>query len=149
MTDAFARTVLLLHFAATTLMLGVIWFVQVVHYPLFGRVGAEGFTAYEAAHQRLTTWIVAPPMLLELGTGLLLLWRPPLQIERVWFWVGMALIVVIWLSTALLQVPRHELLSHGFDPAAHRALVTSNWIRTVAWTARGGLLFWIVGRLLR
>jgi hypothetical protein len=55
---------------------------------------------------------------------------------------------VIWLSTALLQVPRHRALEAGFDPAAHRALVATNWIRTVAWTARGFLLLACLGRVL-
>jgi hypothetical protein len=30
---------MLLHLAATLYMVGVIWFVQVVHYPLFSKVG--------------------------------------------------------------------------------------------------------------
>ena len=33
---------LLLHAAATLFMTGLIWFVQVVHYPLFARVGEDG-----------------------------------------------------------------------------------------------------------
>ena len=37
--------VLLTHLAATLYMVGVIWFVQVVHYPLFARAGAEGFAS--------------------------------------------------------------------------------------------------------
>jgi hypothetical protein len=41
--------VLLLNLASTGMMIGVIWFVQVVHYPLFGRVGRDGWTDYAAA----------------------------------------------------------------------------------------------------
>ncbi|HEX2205610.1 MAG TPA: hypothetical protein VHG91_20025 [Longimicrobium sp.] len=49
---------------------------------------------------------------------------------------------MVWLSTALLQVPMHGRLERGFDAAAHRRLVATNWVRTVAWTARGVLLLW-------
>ena len=43
---------LVVHLAATAAMCGLIWFVQVVHYPLFAGVGDDGFTAYEQRHQR-------------------------------------------------------------------------------------------------
>ena len=53
--------VLYLHAASTLSMVGLIWFVQVVHYPLFARV-EQGFIAYEQIHQQRTTWVVAPLM---------------------------------------------------------------------------------------
>jgi hypothetical protein len=39
-----------------------------------------------------------------------------------------------------LQVPLHTRLARGFDPAAHRQLVRTNWLRTLAWTLRALLL---------
>ena len=48
--------------ASTLFMTGLIWFVQVVHYPLFDRVGAARFVPYHAAHSRRTSWVVAAPM---------------------------------------------------------------------------------------
>ena len=50
------------------------------------------------------------------------------------------LIPAIWLSTALLQAPIHTRLMKGFDAALVRRLIITNWIRTVAWTARGILV---------
>ena len=50
-----AVVLLSLHLAATAAMTGLIWFVQVVHYPLFAAVGADQFVAYEVAHQRRTS----------------------------------------------------------------------------------------------
>jgi hypothetical protein len=44
---------------------------------------------------------------------------------------------VIWASTALWQVPAHRRLEHGFDPRVHGRLVSTNWVRTAAWSARG------------
>jgi hypothetical protein len=140
--------VLLLNLAATGMMIGVIWFVQVVHYPLFGRVGRDGWTDYAAAHGRRTTWVVGPPMLVELATGALLALRPLPGIPPTAAWAGLALIAVAWASTGLLQVPRHRVLGDGWDAAAHRSLVAGNWLRTVAWTLRGALLLWMLARLL-
>lgn len=66
--------VLLVHLTATFAMVGIIWFVQIVHYPLFARVGAGGFPAYSGAHSRL---VVGPPMLAEAATAVALVLRPP------------------------------------------------------------------------
>jgi hypothetical protein len=46
-------------------MLGLIWFVQIVHYPLFSSVGEREFAGYEIQHSRLTAFVVGPPMLIE------------------------------------------------------------------------------------
>lgn len=136
------------HAAATGVMIGIIWFVQVVHYPLMARVGRDGYPAYQAAHSRRTTIVVAPPMLLELATGVWLALRPSPYFPQSAAWPGLGLLAVVWLSTFFLQVPEHGRLERGFDPAAHRRLVRGNWVRTVAWTLRGILVLaflpWLV-----
>ena len=129
----------LAHAAATLVMVGVIWIVQVVHYPLFARVGGD-FAAYADGHSRRISWVVGPPMLIEASTGLAIAIRPPGGVSSTLAWTGLALIGVLWLSTALLQVPEHQRLGRGFDAPAHRRLVLGNWVRTVAWSARGVLV---------
>ncbi len=129
----------LAHAAATLVMVGVIWIVQVVHYPLFAQVDGD-FRVYADGHSRRITWVVAPPMLVEAGTGLAIAIRPPDGVSPTLAWTGLALIGVLWLSTALLQVPEHQRLGRGFDAQAHRRLVLGNWVRTVAWSARGVLV---------
>lgn len=134
----------LVHAAATLFLTGLIWFVQVVHYPLMSRAGGEEFRRYEQEHRRLTGFVVAPPMLVELGAAGWLAIRPPFPGSEAAVWTGLTLVVLIWTSTALLQVPAHNALSRGFDAAAHRRLVASNWVRTVAWTARSALALWLL-----
>ncbi len=143
-----AVVLLTAHLAATLFMTGVIWFVQIVHYPLFRLVGDEFFARYEQAHTFWTTWVVAPPMLTELATAVLLLFDKPKGISGGILWLNLALLLVIWLSTAFLQVPCHQRLGQGFDEAVHRWLVATNWIRTFCWTARSGLLLWVTARLI-
>ena len=134
---------LLAHLAATLFMVGVIWFVQLVHYPLFARVGEEGFPAYSEAHSRLTGYVVGPPMLLEAGTALLFVFRRPEGVPPSLAIAGLVLVAIVWLSTALLQVPRHTALGSGFDRSRWRGLVGTNWIRTAAWSARGLVVLWM------
>lgn len=137
-------TILLIHAAATLFMTGLIWFVQVVHYPLMARVGADGFQDYEAHHQRLTTRVVGPAMFIELGCAVWLVVDPVPGLPGWMAYVGLALLAVIWLSTVCLQVPRHKELERGFNIKAHRRLVNSNWLRTVAWSSRVVLALWMI-----
>jgi len=138
------EVVLLAHVAATLFMTGMIWFVQVVHYPLLARVGRTEFADYESAHVRLTTRVVAPAMLLEAATAVVLAIDRPTHISAAACWAGLGLLVLIWSSTVMLQVPRHNALTTGFEVRAHRLLVLSNWVRTVAWTARSLLALLIL-----
>jgi uncharacterized membrane protein len=133
-------TFFIVNLIATWYMVGLIWMVQIVHYKMFDRVGVEQFQQYEADHNRLITPIVGVPMLFELATAVLLIVSAPESFPRWAAVVGLVLIAVIWLSTVLLQIPCHNQLLNGFDESTYRRLVSSNWIRTVLWTARGALM---------
>lgn len=128
---------LLVQAFASLAMTGLIWCIQVVHYPLFAAVGRDEFTRYEADHARLITLVVGPLMLVELAAALWLAAVRPAGVPAWMAWTGLALVAAIWLSTATIQVPCHAKLAAGFDAEVHARLVSSNWIRTVAWTARG------------
>lgn len=144
MNDLFVRLNLLAHVASTVFMVGLIWFVQVVHYQLMGVIGKTEFSAYEQRHTSLTTWVVGPPMLVEGATALLLFSFRPSGVPIWLLCAGIILLAIIWLSTFFLQVPCHETLFLGFDAVVHRRLVLTNWIRTVAWNLRGMLALWVV-----
>lgn len=131
--------VLLLQAFSTISMVGLIWFVQIVHYPLFDRVGQQNFRGYESAHQTRTTLVVAPLMLTEAASAILVLAMWPTAQSSGLPWFGAALLAAIWASTFLLQVPAHEKLSRSYDARTHRWLVNSNWFRTFAWSLRGVL----------
>jgi hypothetical protein len=130
-------SLLLLHVGSTWYMVGVIWFVQRVHYPLMARVAPDRFSDFERDHQRRTTPVVMPAMVVEMATAVLLAMVPVSGINRIWTTSALALLVLVWGSTFLLQVPDHTRLTRGWDATTHQRLVRLNWIRTVLWTLRG------------
>jgi hypothetical protein len=136
------RPLLLAHAAATWALVGLIWTVQLVQYPLFADVGPDAFPAFHARHTRQITWVVAPLMLAELATAVLLVARGP---ASPWLLASLVPLAAVWLSTWLVQVPLHDRLADGFDAAAHGRLVATNWIRTAAWTLRGACV-WLAMR---
>ncbi len=151
-SEAFRRTatlwIFLTHLAGTLFLCGLIWTVQIVNYPLMARVGRDAFPEYHRGHLWRMTAVVAVPMLVELLTALLLLvYRPPgMTVAMVW--AGIGLLGVIWLSTALLQVPRHERLSCQYQSRHQSVLTVSNWVRTMAWSLRALLLLCVLRQML-
>ncbi|MEM9411116.1 MAG: hypothetical protein AAGA30_08390, partial [Planctomycetota bacterium] len=98
---------------------------------------------YQDRHQRKTTWVVGPPMLVEALTTVLMVMYPPIP-NAALLLLGVGLLFLIWVSTALLQVPCHGQLMDGFVSKTHHQLVWTNWIRTIAWSLRGLLVTWIL-----
>ncbi len=141
--------ILLAQVISTWFLVGLIWTIQIVHYPLFAAVGVDRFVAYEASHTRLITWVVGPVMLVEAATAGLFVAMRPASIPAWIPWTGLGLVILIWISTAVLQVPDHAKLANGFDATAHAHLVGTNWLRTMAWTARGVILAVAIWPVLR
>ena len=133
----------------TGFMTGLIWFVQIVHYPIYVHVGSEKMREYQEFHVRRTTLVVFPAMVLELLGGSLLLvseWQGSAQQPALW---GFILLAIIWLSTLVLQIPNHGKIgqitpvteeSKASERIAIQALVKTNWVRTLAWSTRLVLL---------
>ncbi len=139
--------VLLTQLFSAGFMTGLIWYVQLVHYPLLAAVGESAFPTYHQQHVRRTTWIVAPVMLSEaLGAiGLALLAPAALSTTAN---LALALLLFVWLSTVALQVPLHHQLERGRRDAV-AALVRTNWLRVAAWSARLALLMIMLAQTSR
>lgn len=121
-------------------MIGLIWMVQVVHYPMLGRISAHEPSTAALDHQRRISWVVGPLMAVEGVTALILLAARPETMGALAAWAAAALLGVALLSTVLLQVPLHGQLAAGHDDEVIKKLLSTNWIRTVAWSARGVIL---------
>lgn len=136
--------ILTANIAATLYMTGLIWFVQIVHYPLMATISPASFTAYSIAHQRLTTWVVGPAMLIEAVTSALLVpWHPP-GVHPTIAIAGFVLIIFIFCRTGFVQVPQHRRLATEYDRDTCRELVISNWWRTIAWTMRSAIVLYLL-----
>ena len=73
-----ATYIFLANLLLTAFLAGVIWYVQIVHYPQFADVGETAFRRYHARHSMLTTYVVAAPMVAELA----IIWKDGPQASR-------------------------------------------------------------------
>ncbi len=143
-----ARLALIAQLGTTLPLVGLIWMVQVVSYPQFGNVGSSEFVAYHSAHSRLITWVVGPLMLGELVASIVSVVQSDVSMPKSWALFGLLLAISVWLVTAFVSVPMHDSLTKGFSPSVHQWLVRTNWLRTLIWTLRGGMLLVTMARVL-
>ena len=139
-------TVLLIHSFFTIFNTGLIWTIQIVHYPLFLKVGEQNFLDYEGQHTSKISRLVIPSMIFELITSILLVHLN--GIESI-FGLLLLLLSFIWLSTFLIQVPLHRSLSKAYDSQNIYRLVHTNWIRTLIWTIRSFILISVLDELTK
>ena len=139
---------LVAHALITAMMTGIIWFVQIAHYPLFPLASGVNYPLYQRRHELGISRVVVPLMGVELATAVALFFIFPAGISRSLFYLSVALLVINWISTFLLQVPQHRRLESGFEFAAWQALYRTNWVRTFSWSIRVIILLLILARQL-
>jgi hypothetical protein len=129
-------------------MVGLIWTVHQVHYPLFANVGPAEYVDFQAEHVSRIGVVLAGPWFVEgvATLGLLLLVRRPREMVTVL--VGVAAAAGVLLISGFASAPAHSELADGFDAAVHDRLMAWNLVRALLWTLKGGvaavLLWWVV-----
>lgn len=146
-----ALNIFLIHYVSCVLMTGIIWFVQWLHYPSFTWVDKEKGIQFSHFHQSQTTYLVAPIMLTEAFTCVLLLYQfanSPFSTSSA-FLVASVFMLLNWMSTALISVPLHHQLSCAFEEKIISRLVTTNWLRTAFWSIRTALLTYFLTQCVK
>ena len=136
--------VLLVALCSTWAMVGLIWVIQLVHYPIFDSIDVgeneQGWIRFANRHTTTISVVVGPLMLAEGIAGLWLVASPPADTGRLLPLVALALMGLAYGVTAFVSAPLHGRMSERFDARLHARLVSTNWIRTAAWSARGLVL---------
>ena len=125
---------LILHLIATSVMVGVIWVIQLVHYPSFHFVELKQYTTFQRFHMARISYVVIPAMLTELFTLILIVFSMD-QIDTLVL-ASAILLIFIWLMTAVFFSGVHQKLTLGYEQPVVDKLVKLNWGRTLLWTLR-------------
>ena len=125
---------LIIHLIATSVMVGVIWIIQLVHYPSFHFIELNQYTTFQRFHMSRISYVVIPAMLTELFTLILIIILMD-QVDPI-ILASALLLIVIWLMTAVFFSGVHQKLTLGYDQVVVEKLVKLNWGRTLLWTLR-------------
>lgn len=124
---------ILTNLLATWAMVGVIWTVQVVHYPLMAFTGPDHSAAYQQRHVKQISLLVVPLMSIEAVAAVALFISQPGVLSM----LGVLLLIGIWGVTGAMSVPAHDRLQFGYRREPFKLLMRSNSMRTALWTLRG------------
>lgn len=128
--------IIYLQIFSTCALFGLILTIQFVHYPSFLFISPENFKKFHNFHTQKITLIVAPLMLVEIITALMLWLMIPSNLTL----ANLASVFAIWIFTASLSVPIHNALSKAHNPKLIKKLIATNWLRTITWGLRVILL---------
>ena len=128
-----------IHFLSTSLMVGIIWVIQLLHYPTFHFIEESDYVEFQHFHMQRISFIVVPVMIIELLSGFMLVYyfRSNLLI------LCLIILLVIWLITFVFFTKLHQSLLGGYDKIIVDKLVQINWSRTVLWSLRLIILIYI------
>ncbi len=135
-----------LHAFSCFFMTGLIWLVQMVHYPAYRYMNIAVFKNYQNFHTATITFIVGPVMVLEIFTGLALLLQYKFNLTSSVNFLGL---ILIWVATAVWSVPKHGHLALGYNPLVIESLISTNWARTIIWTLRSILILYLMIETLK
>ena len=120
-------------------MVGIIWVIQLLHYPAFNFIKESDYVEFQHFHMQRISFIVVPVMILELFSAFMLVYyfRSNLLI------LCLIILLVIWLITFVFFTKLHQSLLGGYDKIIVDKLVQINWSRTVLWSLRLIILIYI------
>ena len=128
----------LAHLATSWALFGLIWTVQLVHYPTFRYV--PDFSEFHQHHTSSIALIVTPLMVAELAIVCWTTYRTGFS----WPWLILLVVVLfIWAVTFLQAIPLHNLLASDRQESTIESLIRVNWPRTVLWTLKAGWISWL------
>lgn len=119
-------------------MTGVIWIIQLIHYPSFAFIEPSAFSNFHKRHTAALGFIAGLTMVAELCTGFLFAINIPSFLTGLNF----TLILLIWFCTFFISVPIHNKLASGFNLENIKQLTLTNWYRTALWSLRSILLIY-------
>ena len=121
-----------INFISTSVMVGVIWVIQLLHYPSFHFISEKKYIEFQHFHMQRISFIVIPVMLIESTSALLLAYFFESNLTI----ILLALVLGIWAITFIFFTNMHQKLTNGYDPSIVDRLVQINWSRTALWSLR-------------
>ena len=129
------------HLTSTSIMVGVIWVIQLVHYPSFKYVNESDYIIFQKYHMSNISYIVFHIMFTELTTAILIFFSGE---KSFFFMLSLICLFLIWVITGVLFTKFHNILQKGKDLKMIEKMIKANWMRTLLWTLRLIMIFFVI-----
>lgn len=142
LSEQMTTSLINIHLSLCFVMIGVIWVIQLVHYPSFKYIDQNEFIKFERFHMNRISFIVVPIMTLELLTAIIL--TVFLSKTNSWHFFNTIFLVFTWFFTFFVSARLHKRLLQRYSLDLIQKLTSSNWARTTIWSIRGLLGYYFL-----
>ena len=112
--------------------------LQIQHYGIYPFVGKENFKNYMSANNKAAFIPAVLPGMLMLILSIVLMFMRPVFMTTNEAIVSLALNIIAFISTVKWQRKlQSDMASTGYDEAKIKLLLSTNWIRTIAFILLG------------
>lgn len=125
--------IFMVHLISTSIMVGLIWLIQVVHYPSFLFIDIEKYSKFQKFHMSRISYVVIPIMMIELLSGVYLFLFYTFSIYLI---IELFILAITWILTGLFFSRMHTELVEKFNKNIINKMINLNWFRTCFWSIR-------------
>ncbi len=119
--------------------------LQIQHYGIYSFVGKEHFRSYMKANNKAALIPAILPGMLMLVLSIFLVFTRPVFMTTAEATASLALNIIAFISTVRWQRKiQDEMANTGYDEAKVKLLLSTNWIRTIAFLLLGILTITIL-----
>ena len=114
------------------LMIAISILVQFIIYPSFKNPDFKNFNSFHLSYTNKMFYIVAPIMLTELSSSLILFYKNPSKT----YLISLFFLMLVWVLTFLFIVPIHKFLSTNHSIKKVEKMIRLNGLRTFFWFSK-------------
>lgn len=119
--------------------------LQIQHYGIYPFVGKENFKSYMSANNKAALIPAILPGMLMFILSIILIFTRPAFITISEAIASLVLNIIAFISTVKWQRPlQSEMANNGYDEAKVKLLLSTNWIRTIAFILLAILTIYIL-----
>lgn len=119
--------------------------LQIQHYAIYPMVGKENFKTYIGANNKAALIPAVIPGTLMLVLSIVLVFVRPPYLSNTVAMVSLGLNVISFISTFRWQRKlQSEMAETGYDDAKIKLLLSTNWIRTIAYLVLGVMTIFVL-----
>jgi len=132
------------HFLLCIAVTGVVWFMQVVHYPLLTYTNPDKWTEFNEKRRMYTMMLTYPLMAFEALTGFTLILLATQSPSYPYLAVSLGILLALLIYTFMYLNPLLKKMTGPADEISHKKFIKLHWVRTIGWSLRLLLLILVV-----